>query len=663
MRILARGAASVTVLLFAVSLAACTPSDSGAKQAAQSLASGLSKLDVSSLNFSGGKDGKAVTDEIGKITKALAPLHPAVSVASVEDKDPSATVKLDVKWDVSGGTWSYQTSASMTKKEGAWSTAYTPAVLVPELTEGQVLAQKVSMPTRANILGANDAVLVTERPVVHIGLDKTHVTPAATPASAQALATLVGVDPAAFAAEVAAAGDAAFVEAITLRDDATRTVTDRALKAIEGASAIKDSMALAPTSGFARAILGTVGQPTAEQVAAPGSKYTAGQIAGLSGLQAQYNDQLQGKPGVTISVVDAAASTGANSSPKAIFQTDPQGGTPLKTTLDPRLQTLGENVLAEQNTPAAIVAIRPSTGEVVAAASSPGSQGYNTALLGQYPPGSTFKVATSLALLRHGQTPNTVEHCTPNVTVDGTKFNNAGTYPVAHQGEIPLRDAFAHSCNTAFISARDVASQQDLAQSASSLGIGVESPLGTDAFFGSVPDTETATGHAASMIGQGKVLVSPLAIATVAASVEKGSLVSPILIKPATAATSSPSGTGAPSATNSPSSSSSVSPTTTSTSAHAAPPLTSAEAETLKGLMRGVVTSGHAGFLASIPGEPVIAKTGTAEYGSDTPPKTHAWIIAAQGDLAVAVFVENGDYGAVSGGPLLSAFLTGAGQG
>ncbi|WP_330059171.1 hypothetical protein [Paenarthrobacter sp. Z7-10] len=56
----------------------------------------------------------------------------------------------------------------------------------------------------------------------------------------------------------------------------------------------------------------------------------------------------------------------------------------------------------------------------------------------------------------------------------------------------------------------------------------------------------------------------------------------------------------------------------------------------------------------------MIAKTGTAEYGTTPPLKTHAWIIAAQGDLAVSVFVEDGDYGAVSGGPLLTAFLTGA---
>jgi cell division protein FtsI/penicillin-binding protein 2 len=78
-------------------------------------------------------------------------------------------------------------------------------------------------------------------------------------------------------------------------------------------------------------------------------------------------------------------------------------------------------------------------------------------------------------------------------------------------------------------------------------------------------------------------------------------------------------------------------------------------------MMRAVVTSGHTGFLASVPGAPVAAKTGTAEFGSDDPPKTHAWIVAVHGDLAVAVFVEEGGLGATVSGPLLKEFLTAAG--
>jgi cell division protein FtsI/penicillin-binding protein 2 len=100
---------------------------------------------------------------------------------------------------------------------------------------------------------------------------------------------------------------------------------------------------------------------------------------------------------------------------------------------------------------------------------------------------------------------------------------------------------------------------------------------------------------------------------------------------------------------------------TASPPAQPGPPLTDAEAKVLQTMMRAVVTSGHAGFLADIPGAPVGAKTGTAEFGSDTPPKTHAWIVGTHGDLAVAVFVDEGGLGATVSGPLLKNFLVKAG--
>ena len=70
--------------------------------------------------------------------------------------------------------------------------------------------------------------------------------------------------------------------------------------------------------------------------------------------------------------------------------------------------------------------------------------------------------------------------------------------------------------------------------------------------------------------------------------------------------------------------------------------------------MRAVVTEGSASILQDLPGEPG-AKTGTAQYGDGS--QSHAWMIATQGDLAVAVFVETGEGGAVTAGPLMHAFL------
>ena len=91
-----------------------------------------------------------------------------------------------------------------------------------------------------------------------------------------------------------------------------------------------------------------------------------------------------------------------------------------------------------------------------------------------------------------------------------------------------------------------------------------------------------------------------------------------------------------------------------------AEPLTKDEARQLRSMMRGVVTQGSGRVLGGLDGGPVIAKTGTAEYGSSAPYKTHAWMIAAQDDLAVAVFVNDGQSGSRTAGPLLRTFLDGA---
>jgi cell division protein FtsI/penicillin-binding protein 2 len=244
--------------------------------------------------------------------------------------------------------------------------------------------------------------------------------------------------------------------------------------------------------------------------------------------------------------------------------------------------------------------------------------------------------------------------CPATLTVDGRTFKNAEGYPESSLGAVTLRDAFAHSCNTAFINARDTVSQAQLESAATSLGVAVEAPaLGAAAFLGSVPGEAAGTEHAASMIGQGKVLLSPLAAAIMAGSVAKGAPVAAQLVLNPNAGVTSPGAEGTPTAGTGTGTAPAAAPATA-----AKTPVTAAEAAALADMMRAVVTSGHAGFLASVPGEPVGAKTGTAEFGKDTPPKTHAWIVAVHGDLAVAVFVEDGGLGATTSGPLLKEFLT-----
>lgn len=664
-------------LVLGASLVACDDGRAGAESAAKQLASAVSALDVGSVAFEG-KESGAANDQLKEIFKGMDPVKPAVESGQLTLESGKATVPLNYSWKIGSGEWKYTTSAEFKKSGDKWLTVWNPATLVPELADGEIVYSATHTPARADILGAGGVPLVTYRQVVNVGIDKPTLGGADPADSATKLAQLVGVDPAAYAQQVQASGPEAFVAAITLREDG-RTITDGQIGEIPGARAVRDFLPLAPTRTFARALLGTAAEANAEQIEKSNGALKAGDTTGTGGLQQQYDAQLRGSDGIQVFAEKAGLTaeekqTLPNEGRRVQFQTETKVGTPLKTTLDPKLQQLAEDVLAKVGPASAIVALRPSSGAVLAAASGPGSNGYDTAMLGQYAPGSIFKMVDSLAMFRNGMTPDSKVDCPSTLTVDGRTFKNAEGYPASSLGSVTLRDAFAHSCNTAFINARDTVSQAQLESAATSLGVAVEAPaLGATAFLGSVPGDAEGTEHAASMIGQGKVLLSPLAAAIMAGSVAKGAPVAAQLVLNPNEGVTSPAAESSPTAGNGSTGSSPAAPASgdatadTATTPAPAPaaaaetPVTAAEAASLADMMRAVVTSGHAGFLASVPGEPVGAKTGTAEFGNDSPPKTHAWIVAVHGDLAVAVFVEDGGLGATTSGPLLKEFLTKAG--
>ncbi|MBO0897540.1 penicillin-binding transpeptidase domain-containing protein [Arthrobacter sunyaminii] len=646
----------LAVSALTLTLMSCSSEKPSPDDAAAALAEGLSNADVSASSFTAGTPAQ-VNTELETLLAGMGPVRPAVTVAGIDEdaeNDDAAAVRLAYAWDVnmdSAPDWSYESTAQLRRGEDdAWQVQWAPSVLFESLADGDHLVRTTSPGLRADILDRNGQPLMGSRPVLRIGINKPDIPEDRQAASATALAELAGLDPAGYAAQVAASGPEAFVEAIVQRQEADGPVTPEALAGIPGALSIPDSRVLAPTRTFARALLGTVGEATAELIEESEGRLSAGNQTGLSGLQQQYDEQLQGTPGVAVTLENTSGNN-------IVFSINSEDGTALQTTLDPRLQSLAEGILEDEPSASAIVAIQPSTGDVLTVANGPGSEGQQTALLGQYPPGSTFKIATSLALLRQGVTPDSSLSCPAELSVDGRKFNNAGSYPAAFVGEIPLRDAFAQSCNTAFINTRDTVPQDALASAAQDLGIGVSASMGVPAFFGSVPEEADGTAHAASMIGQGEVLVSPLALAVAAASVGKGERVTPLLVTPGPEAETAGAESGSSSAPASPS----PSPAPTGAGdAGGAGAFTAAEGASLRDMMRGVVTDGGANMLVDVPGEPVLAKTGTAEFGSETPPRTHAWVVAVQGDLAVAVFVAEGELGSTSGGPLMKAFLDGA---
>lgn len=643
---LRRLAALLLVCCLAVGGAGCSAPDDGTSTA-NALATALSTHTVGDVVFD--VPAQEVQRELTELAQGIDPLWPTVSVTGVELAEDSARVSLNYSWNLpdQAQPWSYATGADMQRTGNSWTVAWSPQMIQPQLAAGERLNISTTPAKRADILSADGAAIVKDRPVRVVGINKEGLSEAEVEASAKALAAVLELDEAAYLAKVKAYGPVAFVDAITLREEVFAALDQTRIAPIQGVLATADTLSLAPSRTFAQAILGDVREATAEDIEKSDGKISAGQMVPAGGLQAAMDGQLAGTPGLTVSAVaaeetgttTAAPTPGATAASQAaeaptparvLFEVDPVDGKDVTTTLDQGLQDAAEQALSQVDPPSSIVLMRPSSGAILAAANGPGSAGYNTAFLGQYAPGSTFKVATSLALLRLGMTPQTPVPCTTEVIAAGKKFLNAPGYPAEATGDVPLTTAVAKSCNTAFVSQFEKLPQEQLADAAAALGIGMENDLGLDAYMGQVPRNSAGTEHAASMIGQGKVQVSPLAMATLMSTVVKGSPAAPVLIKDRDGKAKAAAGA----------------------------PLTAKESADLTTMMRAVVTDGYLTTLAGLPGS--LGKTGTAEYGNETPPRTHSWVIAAQGDLAVAVFVEDGDLGAVTAGPIAKAVLTAA---
>lgn len=590
------------------------------ESAVDALVAGLESGDLSDVPVDGGDP----TSAYGELTTGFAP-DPQVEATDVDADGDSATATLRWSWDFPARPWEYETTAELTRSGDAWQVAWDPQVVHPTLQEGWTLDLDEVSADRGDILGARDSLIVTERDVIRFGLDKTKVRGAQVAASARRVAELLDIDAAAFVKEAQAAGPKAFVEAIVLRADEAQQHLTPAWAGVTGAASIGAQRPLAPTREFAAPLLGTVGEATAEIVEESEGDVLPGEQVGRSGLQARYDDTLRGRSGYRVEALDEDGSS------TVLTEVEPVDGTDLRVTLAPRLQQRAEALLADVDGVSALVAIRPSTGDVLAAANGPANEGLNAATFGQYAPGSTFKVVTALALLRSGLTPDSRVSCPATTVVDGKTFKNYDDYPSSSVGEVSLREAFAQSCNTAMIEASADLGDDALADAAAALGLGVDHDLGFPAYFGQVPPPASDTERAADSIGQGKVLASPLAMAAVAASVQAGEAVLPRLVTDHEVEQRQPS-----------------------------QPLAGDEAAQLRELMRGVVTGGSGSVLAAIPG--VRAKTGTAEFGQPDASgglPTHAWMIAGKGDLAVAVFVERGESGSVTAGPVLRDFLAG----
>ncbi|HEX5741543.1 MAG TPA: penicillin-binding transpeptidase domain-containing protein, partial [Pilimelia sp.] len=441
----------------------------------------------------------------------------------------TADAAVDVDWTLpGGGHWTYRTTVALNERGQEWAVVWQPSVVHPAMQDGDELGVRREPATRGAVLDAAGQPLVTTRPVVVVGVQPGRVT--AVPTLVAALraafkAAGVTVDLADLPARVARADKESFVEVVTLRQADYDKIRSR-VQPLPGTVFRTEQRHLAPTRTFARALLGSVDPVQRDDMAANPGVYALGDQVGHGGVQGRYEPRLRGTAGQSVVAVSRAPDGAPQS--RELHRVASVPGQSVKLTLDQALQAKADAVLAGQSRRSALVAVRVRDGAVLAAANGPDGGAVNLAFTAQVPPGSTFKMVSALGLLDRGAvTPATPVNCPKTVTVGGRTFRNANSFAL---GTVPFRVDFAASCNTAFAALAAKLGPTGLADAGRSLGLGTGWDVGLEAATGAVSRDGDAAEQAAAAFGQGRTVVSPLAMAAATATVARGRWQNPSLV-------------------------------------------------------------------------------------------------------------------------------------
>ena len=328
-----------------------------------------------------------------------------------------------------------------------------------------------------------------------------------------------------------------------------------------------------------------------------------------------------GKPGLDVVYDGSDGSPLTQVQPVAVTQ---PVAAALATTIDPTVERAAMSA-AQRDPQTSIAVIQPSTGHILAIANNDGDN--DDALTAQIAPGSTMKVVTSAALLNQGMSMDSEVACPQTFTVTGVPFHNSENE--SEPADTPLISDFAASCNNAFTSQYRKLADGTLAETAKTY-FGLNEPwdigLGQATTYFTIPPAAEDSELAAESFGQGVLQTAPLAMASVAATVDTGVFHQPVLLPGAhqLGATALPSST----------------------------------ASQLRSMMRAVVTYSN-GTAAGVGfGSDVYAKTGTADHGA-AGTAANSWMIAydPDKDVAIACVVLDGGFGNEAGGPVVKSLL------
>ncbi|AKK03397.1 penicillin-binding transpeptidase domain-containing protein [Corynebacterium epidermidicanis] len=504
----------------------------------------------------------------------------------VDNQDTLATATYRLDWRLPRErNFDYEAQVAATKIKDQWKVRYAPAMVHPQLGAHQHLELRAIPAQKSRVISADGADVLAPGSVYRILIN---------PAEA---GNTSGV-----AARVAMALGQAHE-----RDAAVPVIDQQAL---------------------AKELAGRTGNYSVTVVSGPNGKIVADELRGVPGVivneeaamvrtdptfapeimsrvEKIVRDDLDGANGWQIAKVN---NNGAEMA--SLYRKEPELRPAVQVSLDHQMQNAAQQAVdLRKEMKAMMVAIRPSTGEILAVAQTKrADEDGDPALMGQYPPGSTFKMITAAAGLAHqGLNTGSTVPCPGTMEVGPRIVTNYNSFS---RGNTSLDDAFAQSCNTTFadISARLAPGQlQDMAKS---FGLGVDYAIpGLDTMTGQVPHGDEFMERVDEGYGQGRDLASPFGLALVAATAAAGKTPTPVLVSghPGTA------------------------------DQHVSPPPAEVVNQ-LRTMMRSVVTSGTARGMRQ-KGGAVSGKTGEAEFSGGS----HAWFAGfREDDIAFATLIVGG---------------------
>ncbi len=403
--------------------------------------------------------------------------------------------------------------------------------------------------------------------------------------------------------------------------------------------------------------------------------YRPGDYIGISGIERAYEEELRGKKGLRIRMVDVH-NRDTGSFQEGRLDTMAVAGNDLYTTLDARLQLYGEKLMSNKR--GSIVAIEPSTGEILALVSSPsfdpgllvGRQRtrnysalqndtlrplFNRALMAQYPPGSVFKLVSTLIALQEGViSPSTSYGCQGIYHAGGVSIRCR-----SHPGPVNAVSGIQYSCNTyssiIFQNTINQAKYSSIQESfgrwrdyVQSFGVGmhfgsdlsyelpglIASPDYYDRIYG--PRGWRSQTIISLGIGQGELGVTPLQLANITAAIaNRGHYFTPHIVR----------AIGDPDNLNN------------QYSLANNIPIDQNHFDVITQAMHLVVKEGTANFSA-IPGLEMAGKTGTVQNPQG---ENHSVFVAfapvEEPKIAISVVVENAGYGSVWAAPIASLMI------